>query len=203
MIRRPCSSLCALILALLIVALCGCDLRAVAHADQPTPATPVQAGAALPESTKDLEVELKAVRARERLLVGALDDARTDAIQTRLWLGSGACFLACLVLVAIGIWTSRRLLIELGVVAGGLGGLCIFAAWLAPYALAIGIAIGVLAVAIAVWMLVNRQRGLEQVTAGVDELKQRVPDYAAIMRQHIDTGADRLIDHVRKTRPKA
>lgn len=186
-------------IALIAGMLMGCSGRSVGvH----TPGTTVDAGAAVPGSVKELEDELRNVRARERLIAGALDDARTDAIQTRLWLGAGTCLLAALVLVGIGIWTSRRLLIEIGIAAAGLAGLLIFAAWLAPYALLIGIGVGVLMIAIAVWMLVNRQRSLEQVTKAVDAVKPRLPEYKEIFSRHIDTGVDHLIDHVRKTRRK-
>jgi hypothetical protein len=182
---------------LLVSALSGCsDGRTVGI----TPATKVEPGAALSSDIKELAEELKNVRARERLLVGALDDARTDALQTKLWMGAGACFLAAIVLVGIGIWTSRRILIEIGVVAGGLGGLLIFFAWLAPYALWIGIAVAVLMICIAVYMLVNRQKGLEQVTRAVDAIKPALPGYREVFNQFIDTGPDHLLDHVRKNR---
>lgn len=184
----------------LVLLLAGCDGDSRIGTVAPTPATPVQVGAAMSSNVKELTEELKNVRARERLLEGALADARTDAVQTKLWLGSGACFLAAPILVALGVWTTRRILIELGIGAAGLGGLCIFAAWLAPYAVAIGITIGALVLIAAGWMLWNRQRALAQVTAAVDAIKPRVSDYADTFRQHIDTGAERLIDHVRRTR---
>jgi hypothetical protein len=188
-----------LVSLILVVLLNGCSVgRAPVAAS--SPADPVNASAALPTSVKDLSDELRTVRARERLLEGALADARTDAVQTKLWLGAGACFLAALVLVGIGIWTSRRLLIEIGVAAAGLGGLLIFAAWLAPYALLIGIVVAVAVIGTAAWMLLNRQRSLEQVTRAVDAIKNKVPDYREIFRQHIDTGAERLIHHVRDNR---
>jgi hypothetical protein len=191
-----------LVAVILLLLLSGCSGgRSVGVAI--TPASPVQPGAALSSDIKELTEELKNVRARERLLEGAIDDARTEAVQTKLWLGAGTCFLAALVLVGIGIWTSRRLLIEIGVAAAGLGGLLIFAAWLAPYALIIGITVGVIVIGITVWMLVNRQKGLEQVTRAVDAIKPALPGYKEIFLQHIDTTAEHLIDHVRVTRPKA
>lgn len=189
-----------LLLLIALLLLTGCNGR---RPGVHTPGTKVDAGAAVPESVKELEDELRNVRARERLLAGALDDARTEAIQTKLWIGAGACLLAALVLVGIGIWTSRRVLIEIGIAAAGLAGLLIFAAWLAPYALWIGIGVALLMIGIAVWMLCNRQKSLEQVTRAVDAIKPRVPEYAEIFNQHIDTGVDHLINHVRKTRTKA
>lgn len=185
---------------LVVIALCtGCSLST---ADTPrlTPADVVHPASAIPEDVSELEAELKNVRARERLLTGALDDARTSAAQNKLWLGSGGCFLAALVLVGIGIWTSRRILIEIGIAAAGLGGLLIFAAWLAPYALPIGITVAISVIGVAVWMLVNREKALGQVTHAVDAIKPLLPNYADSFRQHIDSSADRLIDHVRKNR---
>jgi hypothetical protein len=177
-----------LLLLIALLLLTGCNGR---RPGVHTPGTKVDAGAAVPESVKELEDELRNVRARERLLAGALDDARTEAIQTKLWIGAGACLLAALVLI------------EIGIAAAGLAGLLIFAAWIAPYALWIGIGVTLLMIGIAVWMLCNRQKSLEQVTRAVDAIKPRVPEYAEIFNQHIDTGVDHLINHVRKTRTKA
>lgn len=198
--NRPAWWLLVLLIAFLaLVALTGCDVRAGTHAVA-TPATPVVEAAALPEDVKSIEAELKAVRGRERLLVGALDDARTEAAQTSLRIGAGACLLAALVLFGLGVWTSRPLLVHLSIGAAALGGLLIFAAVLAPYAMWIGIGIALIVIGIAVWMLVNRQRGLEQVSRAVDAIKPALPEYAAIFRQHLDTGVEHLIDHVRDTR---
>lgn len=189
------------ILISLCFALCGCSLGVVTA--PVTPATPVKRDAPLPESVKDISDELKNVRARERLLEGALDDARIESAQTKLWLGSGACFLAALVLLGIGIWTSRRILIEFAVAAAGLGGLLIFAAWLAPYALVIGISIALIVMGIAGFMLWNRQKALVQVSRAVDVVKDKLPEYRDIFRGEIDTMQDHLINHVRRHRPIA
>ena len=174
-----------------------------------TPATPVVPSAALPTDLKGLQEELKNVRARESLLRIAIADAkdeaaqaRLEAVQIKLWIGSGACFLAALVLVGLGIWTTRRILVEVGIAAAGLGGLLIVAAWLVPYALWIGIGVVVIIAGLVTYMLVNRERALHQVTAAVDALKPQLPGYRDHFRQHIDTGADRLLNHIRRNRPQ-
>jgi hypothetical protein len=164
------------------------------------PSEHVEAGAPISNDVKELKEELQTVRARERLLVGAIDDAQTASVQGKLWLGAGACFLAGLVLVGLGVWTSRRVLIELGVAVAGLGALLVFTAWLVPYALFIGIGVAVLVISIATWMVVRGHAAMSQLTAGVDALKPLVPEYAGILRRHIDTGAEKLISHVRATR---
>lgn len=180
-----------------------------AKRDEPTPATSVVPSAPLPTDLKGLQDELKNVRARESLLRVAISDAkeeaaiaRQEAVQVKLWIGSGACFLAAIVLVGLGIWTTRRILVEVGIAAAGLGGLLIVAAWLVPYALWIGLGIAVVVVGMAVWMLRNREKALHQVTAAVDAIKPQVPGYRAIFSQHIDTAQDHLLDHIRKHRPQ-
>ena len=162
------------------------------------PAWPAhESEAALPTDVAGLTKELQKVRSQERVLLGAIDDAKNEAAQSKLWVGAGTCFLACLILVALGIWTTRRLLVQIGLGVGALGGLLIFAAWLVPYALYIGLGVGTLVAIGAVYMLINRERALRQVTTAVGEIKSQVPGYREIFRAQIDERSDAIINSIR------
>lgn len=187
-----CAIICAILLAIILILSTGCDERVGT-----IPAGPIIVEAELPKDVSGLASELKNVRARARILEGALADAKNDAAQSKLWIGAGTCFLACLVLVAIGIWTTRRLLVKIGLGVGALGGLLIFAAWLVPYALYIGLTIGALVAVAAVYMLVNRERALTQVTRAVGDIKELVPNFRGVFNSHIDERSDRLLDSIR------
>ena len=179
--------------------LVGCDDRCPTIGTLPS--GPVIVGAELPKDVTGLSNELKNIRARERILEGALADAKTEAAQSKLWIGAGTCFLACLVLVALGIWTTRKLLVQIGLGVGALGGLLIFAAWLVPYALYIGLSIGALVVAGTVYMLLNRERALTQVASAVEAVKGDLPGFKDTFRKHIDTQSSSIIDSIRDKLP--
>jgi len=183
-----------LLFFIVAIFLCSCGDR---NATGVIPSAPIVVEAELPKDVAGLSNELKNVRARARILEGALDDAKNEAAQSKLWIGAGTCLLACLVLVAIGIWTTRRLLVQIGLGVGALGGLLIFAAWLVPYALYIGLSVGALVAAGAVYMLINRERALAQVVPAVNEIKEQVPNYREIFRKHIDVKSDKIIGSIR------
>lgn len=157
--------------------------------------------AAIPSSLADMKEELVAVRARARLLEGAIEDAKVDALQTKIWVGVGLCVLAGLVLIAVGIWTSRRILVEVGIGALGLAALGSLAAWLVPYILWIGIGVAVIVIGFVIFMLANREKALTQVAKAVDDAKESIPEFKAgykrIFQSHIDTAMDRVVDSVR------
>jgi len=186
-----------ILLILIAIFLCSCSTGRDTGTVGVIPSGPIIVEAELPKDVTGLTNELKNVRARARILEGALDDAKNEAAQSKLWIGAGTCFLACLVLVAIGIWTTRRLLVQIGLGVGALGGLLIFAAWLVPYALYIGLTVGALVAVGAVYMLVNRERALTQVASAVDAVKEKVPDYRETFRKHIDAKSDKIIGSIR------
>ena len=161
----------------------------------------VERDAPISDNVEDLKAELRTIRARERIIEGALEDAKIDALQTKLWIGVGAAVLAGLVLVALGIWTTRRFLVELGLGAFALAALGAGAAWLVPYMIWIGAGLAVVVIGIAVYMLANREKALKQVTNAVDESKALIPQfrdqYRSIFRGHIDTAMDRVVNSVR------
>lgn len=163
------------------------------------PKGPIQVEASVPSDVASLSEELKNVRARERILVGALEDAKTESRQTNLWVGAGMCAFAGLVLIGLGIWTTRTVLIQIGVGAFGLGGLCVVLAWLVPFALYIGLGVGVLVVGVAVYMLVNREKTLTKTTNAIEELKTYVPKWKEILVKHVGLGtsADKIISSIR------
>lgn len=186
-------------LLLMFFFLCG-DCSSRTDKPAPTPAAHVEPAAALPTSVADIKTELANVRARGRLLEGALEDAKNDAAQTKLWLGAGTCWLAALVLFAIGLWTGRFVLVQIAVAAGGLGALLLVTAWLVPFAYWIGGGALLIMAAIATYMLVNRDKALTQVSAAVDRIKPLVPGYRDVFRAELTGAADTLISHVRRRR---
>lgn len=187
-------------IAALLPLLTGCQVRS----EMPSPARTVQPGAPLPDDIDGLKAELKANRARQSILEGAISDARLEAIQTKLYVGVGACVLAGVVLIGLGIWTTRRVLIQLGVLAFGLAALGWVMAALVPYLLWIGVAVLLAVIAAAVWMLRNREKTIGQVANAVDAAKTAVPAfgdrYKEIFRQHLDTYADNIVSSVRGVR---
>lgn len=162
----------------------------------------VEADAPISDDIDEIKQDLKAVRARERLLEGALDDARLEALQTKIWVGVGLSILAGVVLLGLGIWTTRRFLVELGLGAFALAALGALAAWAAPYLIWIGAGLAVTAVGVSVWMCRNRESALTQVTDAVNSAKERIPQfrdqYRPIFREHIDSAMDRVVNSVRK-----
>lgn len=163
----------------------------------------VERDAPIPNSEKELKEEIKNVRARLRLLDGALEDERVESAQTKLWISAGSCWLAALVLFGIGLWTSRAILVQLAAAAAGLGALLLVTAWLVPYAYFIGAGAVLLMVGIAVYMLCNRDSTLTKVVKGVEKLKTHVPGYRKIMKSEMTKGADSLVGHIRATRIRA
>lgn len=160
---------------------------------------PIKVEAEVPKDVSGLSEELKNVRARERILVGALEDAKTESRQTKLWVGAGACAFAGLILIALGIWMTRSVLIQIGVGAFGLGGLCVVLAWLVPYALYIGLGVGVLVAGVSIYMLVNRDKALKKTTNAIEELKTYAPRWKEVLVKHVGLGtkADKLIQSIR------
>lgn len=157
--------------------------------------------APIPATLEEMKKELVAVRARERLLEGSIEDAKIDALQTKIWVGVGLCVLAGLILIAVGIWTSRRILVEVGIGALGLAALGSLAAWLVPYILWIGIGVAVIVIGFVIFMLANREKALTQVSKAVDDAKENIPEFKAgykrIFQSHIDTAMDRVVNSVR------
>lgn len=175
--------------------------------DKPKLSEKVEADAPLPATDKDARDELKQVRARERLLEGIIEDNRIESAQTKLWVGSGACWLAAVVLLVIALWTGRTMLIQFAVAAAGLGGLLLVSAWLVPYALIIGVGAVLVMAVVAVYMIRSRDKALTEVAAGVEVLKPLVPGYKDVFRKTMSKASDKLVGHIRVTRglgaPKA
>lgn len=200
------SKLFALVLTFILVGATlqtnGCygDPRALkAEAELLSDATPT--AKPIPTDIAGIKKELAATQDREARLVVALKHAEDDAIQTKIWVGVGACVLAGLVLVVIGIWTTRRMLVEIGIGAFVLAGLGAVLAWLVPYVLYIGLGIAVIAIGIAVYMLINREKAVKQIAAGVDTAADRIPEFRdnfkRIFNEHIDSNIDKVIKTVR------
>lgn len=163
--------------------------------------TPVKVEAPLPSSVKDLEEEKKNLKARLTLVENALEDKKNEEIQLKIWLGVGALVLAGIILVFLGVYTSRTFLLSLGVGAFGLAALGVLAAALVPYILWIGIGVSAIVLAAAIYMLLNREKALRQVTKAVESSKERIPGfrehYRDIFNGEIDTGIDTLLNSIR------
>jgi hypothetical protein len=157
--------------------------------------------APLSDDIDGLRQELRDLEQRKRIVQDALDQARLESVQTKLWLASGTFTFAGLVLIALGVWTTRRILVSAGVAALGAAGLCVVAVHLVPYLLWIGLAVLAGVIAFTVWMLRNRETALTQVSAAVDEAKARLPEfrdkYRDIFRANIDTSADHVLNSIR------
>jgi hypothetical protein len=198
--QRLTSMLLSLILGIFAIQLAGCpgDAReAKKEVERREEAYNKPLGttvAELRQERDDLEDRLQRVN-------HAMKIASDDAIQFKIWVGVGALVLGGLVLVALGVWTTRRILIEVGIACFGLAGLGAMAAWLVPYILWIGLSIAAFIIGGAIWMLANRERALKQVSDAVDTAKARIPEFKAeykgIFNEHIDSGMDRIINSVR------
>jgi hypothetical protein len=155
----------------------------------------------IPTDREALRKELAETRDREARLALALDRANNEATQTKIWLGVGACVLAGIVLLVLGVWTTRRILVEIGLGAFALAALGALAAWLVPYILWIGIGLAVIVIGVAVYMLVNREKAVKQIAAGVDDAADRIPEFRdkfkRIFNENIDTNIDYVIKAVR------
>ncbi len=163
---------------------------------------PIKVTAPLPDDAKSLKNERDDLKARLRLVEGKLTDTNNEAIQTKIWFGVGALILAGGVLIFLGVYTTRRFLISLGVGALGLAALGVLAVPLVPYIAWIGGAAAALVLGTALYMLRNRETGLVQVSKAVASAKTKIPafrnGYKAIFSGHIDTGIDNLLTSVRK-----
>lgn len=182
----------------LVFAVGGCQAKRTAPQNLNTP---VVVEAPISDDPEVLKKELANLRARERLVVGALEDAKNEALQFKIWIGVGALALAGMILVFLGVYTSRSFLLSLGVGAFGLAALGVLAAALVPYIFWIGLGVSALVIAAAVYMLLNREKGLRQLTQAVEDSKKRIPQfqdaYKDIFNGRIDTGVDTLLDSIR------
>ena len=78
------------------------------------PAPPEAAGIADPAwdtlDTAGLKTELERTKTRERLLTATIKDRENADLAFKVYLGVGACIAAGLLLVVLGIWTTRKIL---------------------------------------------------------------------------------------------
>ena len=166
--------------------------------------TPANPTAPLPEDTEGLKKERDNLKARLSLIENAIEDKKNEAIAFKIWLGVGALVLAGIILVFLGVYTSRSFLLSLGVGAFGLAALGVLAAALVPYVFWIGLGVSAIVIAVAIYMLLNREKALRQVTAAVNSSKDRIPEfkeqYKDIFNGHIDTHIDTLLNSIRGVR---
>lgn len=188
----------ALVLALYVVQIAGCSWRNVDDIDKQIEAIHDKP---LPTDREALRKELAETLDREARLKLALARADDEAKQTKLWIGAGGCVLVGILFVILGIYTTRRILIEIGLGAFGVAALCVVAAWLVPYALYIGIGVVVVGGVVTAYMLLNREKAVKQIAQGVDSAADRIPEFRdnfkRIFNEHIDTNVDKVIKTVR------
>ncbi len=185
----------------LVMAVGGCPDDRKPQATQNTINTPANPTAPLPENVEGLKKERDNLKARLSLVENAIEDKKNEQIQLKIWIGVGALVLAGIILVFLGVYTSRTILLSIGVGAFGLAALGVLAAALVPYIMWIGIGISLIVIAMAVYMLLNREKAIKQVSNAVDTAKKRVPAfndaYKDIFNGHIDTHIDTLLDSIR------
>jgi len=127
-----------------------------------------------------------------------LSDAKLDAVQTKLYIGAGALVIIALILTGLAFYFKSAHMVYWAAGTGGLAALVAFAGFLTPYIYWIVGAAVLAFVGFLCWLLFGRDKALFQLTKGVNELKKHVPQYKGILREHIDTAQDTIIDATRK-----
>lgn len=129
----------------------------------------------------------------------ALEDERTEAAQSKIWWFVGIMSVLALLSAGLAIFipSVARWAIRLALAAGAVAALAVFAAWLLPYLWWIGGGLSLVGAvgAVVYWRLDAKSR--DQVLKAVDAVKDRVPDFKATFRQHIDEDADMAINKAR------
>lgn len=199
MIHRACMVVAIMVWAVFLLGARSCGEK---RTEEPKDLKgPVDVEAPISTDVVTLKKEKANLVARLRIIEGALDDAQTEATQTRIWVGVGALVLAGGILIFLGVYTTRSFLISLGVGFLGLAAIGVLAAALAPYIWWIGIGGAVIVIGIALYMIMNREKALRQVSNAVDSSKELIPEFKAkyqdIFNGHIDTHIDTLLDSIR------
>lgn len=127
-----------------------------------------------------------------------LETVKLDALQTKLYISAGVLVLITAVLVGLAVYFKSAHMFYWACGTGGIACLVAFAGFLTPYVYWIAGGGVLCLVGFLCWLLFGRDKALFQVTKAVGELKKEVPGYKAIMRQHIDTAQDTIIDATRK-----
>jgi hypothetical protein len=140
--------------------------------------------------------------AREQLAAKKKEIAseREALAQARLYWFAGILGFLALVGggVAIFVPVVSQWAVRFSVACGATASLALFAAWLVPYLIWIGIALGVVGLmATLVWWYRDHKTA-RQVIAGVEAAKDQLPGYKAHFRQFVDEDADKWVNLIRK-----
>jgi hypothetical protein len=127
-----------------------------------------------------------------------LEAVKLEALQTKLYISAGVLALVTAVLVALAIYFKSAHMIYWACGSGGIACLVAFAGFLTPYVYWIAGG-GMLAlIGFVCWLLFGRDKALFQLTKGMNDIKAHVPQYKGILREHIDSAQDKIIDATRK-----
>lgn len=88
--------------------------------------------------------------------------------------------------------------VRFSMACGAVATLALFAAWLVPYLIWIGAALGLAGISAGVVWWYRDHKTARQVIAGVEAVKDRLPGYKEHFRQFIDEDADLWVDALRK-----
>ena len=161
---------------------------------------------------KRLKLELELLRLQKSIADKASKDAETrielkqkeieavklEALQTKLYISAGLLVLVTAVLVALALYFKSAHMIYWACGSGGIACLVAFAGFLTPYVYWIAGGGMIALVGFVCWLLFGRDKALFQLTKGMNEIKAHVPQYRGILREHIDTAQDKIIDATRK-----
>jgi hypothetical protein len=127
-----------------------------------------------------------------------LEAVKLEALQTKLYISAGVLALVTAVLVALAVYFKSAHMIYWACGSGGIACLVAFAGFLTPYVYWIAGG-GMLAlIGFVCWLLFGRDKALFQLTKGMNDIKAHVPQYRGILREHIDSAQDKIIDATRK-----
>ena len=127
-----------------------------------------------------------------------LEAVKLEALRTKLYIGAGVLALITAVLVALAVYFRSAHMIYWACGSGGIACLVAFAGFLTPYIYWITGG-GMLALmGFVCWLLFGRDKALMQLTKGMNDIKVHVPQYKGILREHIDSAQDKIIDATRK-----
>jgi hypothetical protein len=128
----------------------------------------------------------------------AVRAAGQEAIQTKLYIGAGVLVAVAVILAAMAVYFRSAHIAYFSVGVGCLACLVGFAGFLLPWALPIAAVVSCALIVVLCWMLFGRDKALLQLSKGVNQMKAQVPGYKSILREHIDTAQDKIIDATRK-----
>ena len=127
-----------------------------------------------------------------------LETAKLESLQTKLYISAGILVLITAVLIGLAIYFKSAHMVYWACGSGGIACLVAFAGFLTPYVYWIAGAGIISLLGFVCWLLFGRDKALFQLTKGMNDIKAHVPQYKGILREHIDSAQDKIIDATRK-----